>query len=328
MLAKRIPQAIIVFSVGVVLHLTLPATALAQALVPEKGDGSVSVTYQKTDVRYHYDSTGAKEDKGQIHTHITITALEYGLTDKLALDFDLAYVASKWDRPQGPLGVRPHGPLDNGFFHPTFQDVHLGLRYNVARRRLVLTPFIGFTIPTHNYEVRGHSAVGRGFHELLVGVNVGRRLGPILPNGYFHVRYSYAILKRFDGFNLNRSNADWEIGWFARRSIALRFICSWQKTHGGLNFLPSVKLTPDEFDIHDRVARSSYIQLGGGVTFSLNRSFDIHAAYAPAPVYARNAHGDKGIVIGFSWRFSRDSRDRIAANASSSRLPGVGQGMF
>jgi hypothetical protein len=324
MLAKTIPQAIIVFLVGLFLRLTLPATVFAQAWVPPKGEGSVSFTYQKVDVRDHFDSTGATEDRGRIHTHNAIMALEYGLTDKLALDFDLAYVASRFEG----RGRKPHGPDDDGFYHPKFQDAHLGLRYNVARRRLVVTPFIGFTIPTNDYEVRGHSAVGRGFHELLIGVNVGRQLETMLPNSYVQVRYSYAILKRFDGLNLNRSNADWEVGWFANKLISFRFIGGLQRTHGGLEFPPNVKLTAEEFDIHDRVARANYLQLGGGVTFSVNRSFDIHTAYART-VSARNTHGDGGIIIGFSWRFSRGSSSgRIAANPSSSKLPTVGQGMF
>lgn len=321
MLAGRIARKIIFCLAVLSLHLALLITVFAQAWMPEEGEGSVTFTYQKTDVRNHYDSTGAKENKGQIHTHATIMALEYGLTDKLALDLDLAYIASKWDHPQGPRFLRPHGPLDNGFFHPMFQDAHIGLRYNALRRSLVVTPFIGVTIPTHDYEVRGHSAVGRGFKQFLVGVNVGRRLGPLLPNGYVQVRYSFAMQKRFEGFNLNRSNADWEVGWFVKRSIALRFIGNWQRTHGGLGFSPDVILTPDEFEFHDRVELSSYLRLGGGVTFSVNRSFDIHAAYAPTPVYARDTHGNKGIVIGFSWKFSRGSRDRIAANTSASKLP-------
>jgi hypothetical protein len=328
MLAKRIAPSVFVSLAVLCCYLAFSATAFAQAWVPEKGEGSLTFTYQKTDVRYHYDSTGAKENKGQIHTHATIMALEYGLTDKFALDLDLAYIASKWDHPQGPRFLRPHGPLDNGFFHPMFQDAHIGLRYNALRRSLLVTPFIGVTIPTHDYEVRGHSAVGRGFKQFLVGVNVGRRLGPVLPNGYVQVRYSFAMQKRFEGFNLNRSNADWEVGWFAKRSIALRFIGNWQRTHGGLGFSPSVILTPDEFEIHDRVERSSYLRLGGGVTFSVNRSFDIHAVYAPTAVYTRNTHGDKGMVMGFSWRFSRGASDRIAANTSANKLPTVAQGLF
>ncbi|HEY8185477.1 MAG TPA: hypothetical protein VIF64_05385 [Pyrinomonadaceae bacterium] len=323
MLAKKFGREITLWLAVLFLHLALLITASAQAWVPEKGEGSVTLTYQKTDVRYHYNSIGTKEDKGKIHSHTTIMALEYGLTDKLALDLDLAFVASKWIGQ----GRRPHGPLDNGFFHPMFQDAHIGLRYNALRRPLVVTPFIGVTVPTHDYEVRGHSAVGLGFKEFLVGVNVGQRLGRLLPNGYVQVRYSFAMHKRFAGLNLNRSNADWEVGWFANRSIAVRLIGNWQKTHGGFDF-PEDLHTEDDFDIHDRVARANYLRLGAGVTFSVNRHFDIHAAYAPTPIYVRNTHGEAGIVIGFSWRFSRGSSDRIAVNTSITKPPTFGQGMF
>lgn len=320
---KRIALTIFVCLAVLALHLIVPATVFAQAWVPPKGEGSLSITYQKVDVRDHFGAEGETENRGRIHTHNMIMSLEYGLTDKLALDFDLAYVASRFDGP----GLRPHGPGDDGLYHPTFSDTHVSLRYNVARKPLMVTPFIGFTIPTHDYKVQGHSAVGRGFHELLVGVNVGRQLGPILPNGYAHLRYSYAILKDFAGFNLNHSNADWEVGWFANRLIAFRFIGAWQRTHGGLDFPAGRRLTPAEFDIHDRVAKADYVQLGGGVTFSINRSFDIHAAYATT-VSARNTHGDAGLILGFSWRFSRGSAGRIAASTSSSKLPTLGHGMF
>jgi len=283
----------------------------------------VTITYQKIDVRDHFDAAGETEDRGRIHTHNMIMASEYGLTNKFALDFELAYVASRFDG----RGRRPHGPLDDGFFHPTFSDARLGVRYNVAIKRVVVTPFVAFTIPTHDYQVRGHSAVGRGFHELLVGVNVGRQLGPVLPNGYAHLRYSYAILKHFAGFKLNHSNAEWEVGWFANKVIVFRFVGAWQRTHGGLDFPAGRRLTPEEFDIHDRVAKADYVQLGGGVTFSVNRSFDIHTLYAKT-VSARNTHGEAGIILGFTWRFSRESSGRIARSTTPSNLPAVGTGMF
>lgn len=327
MLARRFGRQIILWLAVLFLHLALLITAFAQAWVPEEGEGSVTLIYQKNDVRNHYTSTGTKRDQGEIHSHAMVMALEYGLTDKLALDFDLAYIASKWNRPQGPLGVRPHGQVDTGFFNPTFQDAHIGLRYNALSRSLLVTPFIGVTIPTHDYEVRGHSAVGLGFKEFLVGVNVGRGLGRLLPNGYVQVRYSFALKKRFAGLNLNRSNADWEVGWLANRRIALRFIGNLQRTHGGFDF-PQDLHTDHDFDIHDRVGRENYVRLGGGVTFSVSRNLDIHAAYTPTAIYVRNTHGDKGIVIGFSWRFSKGLRDRIAANTSPVKLPTVGQGMY
>ncbi len=326
MLAKRIAQAIVCLA-PLTIQLALPGSVFAQAWTPPKGEGSVSFTYQKVDVRDHFDAEGDVEDRGRIHTHNAIMALEYGLTDNLAFDFDVAYIASKWDHPFAPPGLRPHGPLDNGKFHPTFQDAHLDLRYNAVKRPLTITPFVGVTLPTHDYEVRGHSAVGRGFKELLIGVNVGRELSPILPNIYVHVRYSLAILKRFAGLNLNHSNADWEVGWAANRKITLRFMGAWQKAHGGFEFPAGVQLTPAQFLIHDRVAKADYTQLGGGLTYSVNRSLAIHAAYVKT-VIARNTHGDGGIILGFSWRFRRDSSGRIAANTPPPTPLTLGQGMF
>ena len=322
MLRRTISHLVVVCMAFIFLHMAVPLKVFAQAGVPEKGAGSVTTTYQKVDVRYHYTSTGLKQDRGSIHTHNTVTALEYGLTDRLAMDFDLTFVSSKYQ------GDRPHGPPDNGSFHPTVQDVHLDLRYNLLARPLMLTPFVGVTIPTHDYEVRGHSAVGRGFKEFLIGVNVGRQLGPVLPKAYFQVRYSFAAHKRFAGLSLNRSNAEWEVGWWANKSITLRLVGSLQKTHGGFDF-PQDLHGPDEFDIHDRVAKANYVQLGGGVTYSVNRFFDIHVAYAPTPIYARNTHGDRGMVIGFTWSFSRGiSSGRIATNNTSGRVPSPAQGMF
>ena len=208
-----------------------------------------------------------------------------------------------------------------------FQDAHIGLRYNALRRFLVVTPFIGVTIPTHAYEVRGHSAAGRRFHEFLIGANVGRQLGPLLPNSYLQVRYSFAKPKRFAGLNLNRSNADWEVGWAANKRITIRFIGSWQKTHGGFEFPQDIH-GEEDFSIHDRVARANFVQLGAGVTFSVNRSLDVHTAWAPTPIYARNTHGDRGFIVGFSWRFSRGPHDRIAAHTPPGKLPTIAQGMF
>ena len=304
------------------LHLTIPITICAQAWVPEKGSGSVTTIYQKVDVRYHYNAAGVKQDTGHIHSHDATLALEYGVTDKLAMDFDVTFVASKYQ------GTRPHGPPDTGFFHPTFQDIHFDLRYNVLARPLVITPFVGFTIPTHDYQVRGHSAVGRGFKEFVIGANVGRNLSRLVPNLYFQARYSFAMHKRFAGLNLDRSNVDWEVGWWANRAFSLRFIGNLQRTHGGFDF-PQDLTGPAAFDIHDRVARANFVQIGGGITYSVTRSLDVHFAYAPTPIFARNSHGDRGIIIGFTWNFSRESSsNRIAHNTSSTPLPLLAQASF
>lgn len=321
MLNKEIVRTIVVGVLAVAIRAS--ASVSAQAWLPPKGDGSVTFTYQKVDVRNHYNSVGHKNDTGHIHTHDAVMAVEYGLTDRFALDLDLTFVASKYQ------GLRPHGPPDvGGLFHPAFQDAHIGLRYNVLSESWALAPFIAVTLPTHDYEVRGHSAIGRGFKEVVLGVNLGHGLDALLPNSYVHLRYSFAMTSHFAGLNLNRSNADAEVGWSPARRVTLRFIAALQKTHGGFSFPQDIH-DEDDFDIHDRVARSNFIQLGGGVTVAVNRSLDVHFAYAPVPVYARNTHGDKGVVIGFSWRFSKNSAyGRIAANTTSNKIPASGSGMF
>jgi hypothetical protein len=313
--ATRIARIIIFCLADLSLYLALPAAVPAQAWLPPKGDGSVSVTYSNMYVRNHVGSTGKNPNLGRIRTNIILTSFEYGLTDRLALNADLAYVASKY------IGKNPHGPDDDGSYRPTFQDAHIELRYDALSKRLVVTPFIGVTIPTHDYEVRGHSAVGRGFHEFLVGVNVGRQLEGILPNAYVHTQYSYAILGRFDDVKLNRSNADCEVGWFATKRLSLRFIGTFQKTHGGVTTPLAHDIDPHEREFHDRITRSDYIHLGGGVGFALNRSFGIHAAYL-TNVYGRNIHAPGGFLVGISWRFSRGlGFSQASANALPRNIP-------
>lgn len=298
MLAQRnVTVTVCIATISVQLALALPV--FAQAWVPGKGEGAVSTTYSNLYVRNHVTFDGTRNPNGgRIRTHMVLTSFEFGLTDKLALSADLAYIASRY------TGRTPHGPVDTGSYHPTFQDTHLELRYNVLAKAVVVTPFIGTTIPTHDYETRGHSAVGRGFHELLLGVNVARQLDRTLRDSYVHGRYSYAILGRFEGLNLNRSNADCEVGWVATRLLSFRFISTFQKTHGGIITPLEPDLDAHEREFHDRITRSDYLYLGGGVSFSVNRSFAIHAAYLTT-VYARNVQAPGGLLVGATWYFSR-----------------------
>ena len=324
MLAQRNTRTVIVCIAILSVQLALAVPLFAQAWVPLRGNGSVSTTYSNMYVRNHVTFDGTRNpNNGRIRTNLELTSFEYGLTDKLALSADLAYVASKY---MHGLDRKGHGPNDTGSYHPTFQDAHLELRYNALKKTLVVTPFIGTTIPTHDYETRGHSAVGRGFHELLVGVNVGRQLDRFLRDSYVHGRYSYAVLGRFDGLKLNRSNADCEVGWFATRLVSFRFISAFQKTHGGIITPLDPNLEEHEKDFHDRITRSNYIYLGGGVGFSLNRSFGIHAAYLTT-VYARNVHAPGGMLLGISWNFSRGLALR-QANISPIQIPALGQAAF
>lgn len=272
----------------------------AQAWLPQRGEGQVTVTYENIYVRDHFDYTGKRFDGGPIRTNTVVTTFEYGITDKLTLDSQLTHVSSKYEGFVGPI---PHGPPDTGVYHPQFQDAIVGVRYNVTSRHLFVTPFVAAVIPSHHYETRGHSAVGRDLHELQVGVNVGRDLEEIIPRTYFQARYSYAFVQNVEQFGLNRSNVDWEVGYYAKPRVSLRFTGAWQYTYSGLRY-PLDNDIPHFHDLHDRAAKSGFVRFGGGFTVTLTRNIDLHADFGNT-FRGTTTHGARGLSLGFSWRFSR-----------------------
>ena len=297
----RLLAASVIGCCGVVcLYLALPITGSAQAWLPLKGEGQFTYTYQNVRVRDHLNYLGNRFDAGPIRTHSQVFSFEYGLSKKLALDFDITHVTSKYE---GFVSTPPHGPVDTGEYHPTFQDLHIGARYNVYNRAVTLTPFVSVVIPTHHYETKGHSAVGRDLNELQMGISAGRDLEGFIPRSYVQGRYSYAIVEDVQEFSLNRSNADWEFGHLATDRLSLRFTGVWQWTADGID-IPNIHNHPDFHELHDRASRSHFVRFGGGATFSVNRSLDLHADYN-GTMAGINTHAAKGLSLGLTWRFSR-----------------------
>ena len=283
-----------------ILEVGLADSVQAQAWLPLKGEGQVTITYQNIFVKDHLDYQGNRFDSGPIRTHTVTSSFEYGLTNKLALDAEVTHVTSKYEGFVGPV---PHGPVDTGVYHPAFQDLRIGVRYSIRSRPLVVTPFVATVIPTHHYETRGHSAVGRRLRELQMGAYVGRDLEGIVPRSYIQGRYSYSIVQGIEEFNLNRSNADWEFGHFVTDRITLRFTGAWQRTYHGIK-IPIDRGHPHFHDIHDRATKARFLRLGGGVSFSLTRSLDLHADYNNT-ARGNNTHAPRGLLLGLSWRFGR-----------------------
>ena len=272
----------------------------AQAWTPSRGEGQVTFTYENLYVRDHFDYTGKRFEAGPIRTNTVVSTFEYGITDKLTLDSQLTHVTSKYEGFVPPV---PHGPPDTGVYHPTFQDAAVGVRNNVMSRHLFVTPFVAAVIPTHHYETRGHTAVGRDLRELQVGVNVGRDLEEIIPRTYFQARYSYAFVQNVEQFGLNRSNVDWEVGYYAKPRVSLRFTGAWQYTYSGLRY-PLDQAIPDFHELHDRAAKSGFVRFGGGLTVTLAKNFDLHADVGNT-FRGYTTHGARGLSLGISWRFSR-----------------------
>jgi hypothetical protein len=281
------------------LVMGVPAV-YAQAWVPPKGEGSVSILYQDLFVVDHLRANGTREDRGQVTSQGLFFDATYGLTDRLAVTIGVPAVRARY------TGTAPHpNPQDNGDAHTGFQDIRLGVRYNVVRGAVTITPFIGTTMPSHAYQTFAHAAYGRQVRELEVGVYVGRIVSPRLPNAFVQTRYSYSFAERIVGVHHDRSTLDVELGYFLSPSLRVFTLGVGQKTHGGID-LPDAgwrALPLEQQPHHDRIGRTDMFDLGGGLQVSVSPSFDVFGSYMTT-MAGRNGHALKrAVTVGVAWSF-------------------------
>ncbi len=296
----------------------------AQAWVPPKGEGSVSVLYQDLFVRDHFLAGGGRINRGEIHSDNLIVDVTYGLTDRIAVAFAVPFVQARY------AGSNPHPRAqDNGEAHSGFQNLRFNVRYNAFDGPLTVTPFVGTNMPSHDYEYFAHAAYGTRVRELDVGTYVGRMLGPALPDTFVQVRYWYAFAERIAGIHHDRSNLDIEVGHFITRAVRVFAISTGQKTHGGID-TPDAGwrvMPPDLGPHHDRVARLDMLEVGGGLQMTVTRSIDVFGSFMTA-LAGRNSHAlARGITVGASWSFGRgvgafaDARSQPESRTTDAEQP-------
>jgi hypothetical protein len=112
------------------------------------------------------------------------------------------------------------------------------------------------------------------------------------------------------GISTNRSNARAETAYVIRRTLQVRGLFSWQRTHGGLRFgsptsadlpFPGEVNTPELLYQHDRLLRDNYFHAGGGLAYSFPQ-FDVIATYI-AFVSGTDTHAGRALTISFVMPF-------------------------
>jgi hypothetical protein len=274
----------------------------AQAWVPLKGEGSVSILYQDLFVADHLRANGTREDRGQVRSQGLLFDATYGLTDRLAVTLGVPAVRARY------TGKAPHpNAQDNGDAHAGLQDIRLGVRYNVVRGPVTITPFVGTNMPSHAYQTFAHAAYGRRVRELELGVYVGRIVSPRLPNAFAQARYSYSFVERVVGIHHDRSTLDVELGYFVTPKVRVFALGVGQKTHGGID-LPDAgwrALPLEQQPNHDRIARADMLDTGGGLQVSVSRSFDVFGSYMTT-IAGRNGHAlQRAVTMGVAWSFGQ-----------------------
>ena len=70
--------------------------AAAQAWLPPKGEGAVSVLYQNLFTREHFLAGGGRIDRGHIQSNNLLFDVTYGLTDKMALTLAAPFIRTQY----------------------------------------------------------------------------------------------------------------------------------------------------------------------------------------------------------------------------------------
>jgi len=319
-------------AIGVPIIVAAFATsAWAQAWLPAKGEGSVSILYQDVFVKSHMQ-TATPVDSGQIFSKTLLLDVTYGVSDNLAITFGIPWTAGKYSGDkQHPLadlsGATPRfygsQPLDDGAYHSTFSDFRFDVRYNVTKKWLVLTPFIGTVTPSHDYVTFAHAAPGQKTKELQVGVSAAKVLDRIVPGLFVQGRYAYGIAEKVLDISHNRSTAGLEVGYFLTPKLRLLALSSARLTHGGIDMPPNPRanLPAIQFVYHDVIQRENFLNLGGGAAYTLTDKVDLFGSLIHT-ASARNGHAiNRGVSFGLSWSFSTgQAKDRAISNSAENSL--------
>jgi hypothetical protein len=289
----------------------------AQAWVSPKGEGSVTIAVQNMNFLKHLNKT-TPVDAGTIDTTSLLVDTTYGLTNRLSIDFAAPFVSSKY------TGTKPHpgSTVDNGSYHGTFADLRFAVRYNVTRRGLVVTPYIGTLTPSHDYVYFAHAAAGQRLNEFQIGTYVAKLFDRGIPNLFISGRYSYGFVEKVLDISHNRSTADLEVGYFFTPKLRAFGMTSGQYTHGGLdvpaNGPPGLPFRYQP--VHDLIQKVHYVKAGAGVSYSISDSVDVFGSFA-RQVTGRNGHElNRAFSIGASWGFSlfkRRSAEDVTARATA-----------
>ena len=296
---------------GSLLALSPVSGALAQTQtwVPGKGHGSASVAVQQLYIPTHTLFDGTHGFPGTITSRSLFLTLDYGLSDRLAIDASLPYKSNMFDGPgrhnPGTLDD-DHGQIlvDDGQFHGGWQDGRVGLRYLLRDRPLRIVPFVGFGHPTHDYVTFAHSALGTGQWHLQMGVNVGRQFDPPFQKLYFQAGVAYSVLQKVEDRRVNHATFNAEVGYFLTPRLSVSVLATAQKTYNGFDFPKDYpNLHDDHYFHHDQNLRNDFVNVGAAINYRLGERYSAFATYGHT-AWGENAHLiDYAITVGLSRAF-------------------------
>jgi hypothetical protein len=292
---------------------SLPVSA--QLFVPAQGEGSVSATIQVVTDHWHLTDRGDRAGQSNITSNSVFLKLDYGLTDRLAVTLNVPYVQKRFRAPPG--GAPAHDPdpfnhhhdghehehveeLDDGQFHGHWQDWGVGVRFAWLKDPLMVTPFLNYSWPSHDYTFFAHAAPGTRQKRTQLGIAVGRPFGPPWIDTYAQASYSYTLVEKVLGISVNYSTLHLEMGHHFNDRFSGRLFFTYRKTHGGLDFpsdfpwrgsspAPEDAAVRERFLNHDRIQRIDYLNAGLGLAWRVDARHALSLDYLNT-LWGENGH--------------------------------------
>jgi len=295
------------------LALSSPRIVSAQdAWTPARGEFIFSTLYQWLEADRHFFSgfedpeltpfeiaTGVDRTSnvvlaGIVQSHSMSFDGDLGVTERLAVSGSVVAVVPRY------LGDFAHpGSTDNGQFHPSLQDLHLGTRYMFGDGLWAVAPFAQVTLPSRDYTVLAHASHGLGSNILELGASAGRILTLGDTTGFIQGTYGYGITEQpEEDVPMNRSRAEVEGGVFLGRFSVLGQT-SWRKVHGGVEWSEHAHGLDELFSDHDQLAAVREWRWGAGLAFDVTPSTSLFVSYSDF-IRGANTHDARTITFGMS----------------------------
>jgi hypothetical protein len=249
--------------------------AWAQAEGPPAGTGAVAIVTQALDHHGHVDENGTAIADGKSLNLGIEAAVTYGVTDRVSISVTLPYIFAKYRGPGPPPPFVPFLPVDSCFcVHSAWQDVNAVAQFHPRPRRaraVAVAPFVGLSVPSHDYNHVGEAVVGRHLREIQIGTDGSARLDWLSERLSIDGTYRYAVVERVLDIPNNRSNVRMSgtIAWTRQLSAGVDVL--WQHTHGGLRFPDDVAPFAERIAEHDRLLRDDNVRLGASASYAWPR---------------------------------------------------------
>jgi hypothetical protein len=283
--------------------------------VPARGTGTMGVSVQHITITER-DLTIVRQEFGEITLRAAYFELDYGLTDRLALDVTLPYKSNRYvgDQPHDPrLLLDDHGEefLDDGQYHSNWGDFGVNLRWLWRSDPIAVTPFVGYYRPASNYPLFTETQAGTGQWRVDVGVNVGGRLGQPTRNLFWQAGFAYSYMEKTypsdaPARRVNHSLISAEIDWMATPRITAFLALTRLTPHNALefvDFLPGI-FTSDLFYYHDRLLPWEYTTWAAGMSYEASEQLSLSLSYGRTQSISFGHLYEPAVTLGISRSFA------------------------